>query len=112
MKKRQLRRGKPWEIWAAGALLFLMIWMAATRSSEASESHEIVTEGYHGSQRIKLVEKPVTPKSDVTVQEGWIDDQRINLRVIRKNEYSELRGWVGDEYISIKRPYNPDLDDD
>ena len=102
MRKRSIRRrGAAWEIILAGALLFALIW-ASTRASAASESHETVTEGYKGPERVKLSEKPVTPNSETTAKSGWIGDKRIDLRVVRKNEYTETRGWVDGEYTRVR----------
>jgi hypothetical protein len=98
---RTRRQGQGWEIILAGALLFALIW-ASSRPSAASESQETIQEGYYGSERIKLIEKPVRPNSAVTAQKGWIGDKRIDLKVIRKNEYTETKGWVEGERVKIR----------
>jgi hypothetical protein len=79
-----------------------LVFLAISRPSVASESHKIVTEGYQGSQRVKLLEKPVRAKSGETVKMGYIGGERINLRVIRKNEYTETRGWKGSEHVRTR----------
>jgi len=89
-------------LYTAGLIIFLTLFAP----SDASGDDKKVTEGYYGSERIKLVEKPVTPNSAVTAKTGWAGDKRVNLRVIRKNEYTEIRGWVDGKYIHMRKPSN------
>lgn len=107
-RPRYQRRGAGWEIILAGALLFALIW-ASSRSSEASESHKTVSEGQSSPTASEPLQTPVTPiygqttpKPATTTQKGWIGDKRIDLKVIRTNEYTETRGWVGNERVKVK----------
>jgi len=98
---KKIREGSLWELFLVAVLLSTLIW-ASTSSSAASESHEIVTEGYEGSKRIIAVEKPIKGKSNTSRKQGWVGDKRIDLRVVRTNEYTQTKGWAGDQYINVK----------
>lgn len=87
-------------VWAL--ILAVVLITAFASPSEASETHEIVTEGYEGSDRIIVVEKPVKAKSNTSRKQGWIGDKRIDLKVVRTKEYTQTKGWEGDQYINVK----------
>lgn len=101
------RRGKAWELLAAGALLFALIW-GSTRPSEASESPETFQEAQSGPERVRVIERPSKADSRVTTQKGWIGDKRIDLKVVRTNEYTKTTGWVDGERVNVKEERNHD----
>lgn len=97
-----------WVIMGAYAAMILLI-VALCRPPEASGAEKIVREGYDGPERFKTSESPVKGDSGTTRHTGWVGDKRIDLRVVRKNEYltrkteyTDTRGWVGDEHVHNK----------
>lgn len=106
MKPVRRRQTPSWVLTLAflAYALLLMLLLAISRPSDASETDKKVSEGYYGPERFKVTEEPVRPNSEVSTQKGWIGDKRIDLKVIRTNEYTITRGWVGDEYIRKVEP--------
>lgn len=98
---RPLRRGKAWELLLAGALLFGLIWASSGRS-DGPESHEIPETPQSGPERVRVIERPSRTNSQVTTQKGWVGDKRIDLKVIRTNEYTKTTGWVDGERVNVK----------
>lgn len=101
MRHYRSRRASGWEIILAGLLMFILIW-AASGPSDASESPKTVSKGYYGDQRVRVVEKASKADSGTTTKKGWVGDKRIDLKVIRKNEYTETRGWVEGERVKVR----------
>lgn len=91
--------------WFLLTIIIIVLLFVLNAPSEASGADKKVTEGYYGPERIHVVEKPVTAKTGVSRKTGYVGDKRINLRVIRKNEYIETRGWVDGKYINTRK-YN------
>ena len=109
MRRPIRRRARAWELLLAGAIMFALIW-ASSGPSRASESDKILYEGYYGSERYKASEDALGRI------EGWTEDERIRMRVIRKNEYTEYKGWIGSRRVEGRvsqdgnHTYNPNPD--
>ena len=100
-RNKKSRKASYWELYFIAILVSILIW-ASVGPSNASESHEIITEGYEGSERVIIVEKPVKGKSNTSRKTGWVGNKRIDLRTTRTNEYTRTVGWKGDTYINVK----------
>jgi hypothetical protein len=81
----------------AGVFLYLALMFP----SELAGDDKKVTEGYYGTERIKLLEKPVRAKSGETITYGYIgrDYVRIHKKVSKDGVTVTRKGWVGNKYI-------------
>jgi hypothetical protein len=106
MKSLKHRRERSaWQLTAVFLLyaIGLTILLAFCRPSEASESDKTVTEGYRGSERVRLIEEPVRAKSGETITYGYIGNQRVRVRTTTdKSGTKTTRGWQGSEYVRTK----------
>lgn len=103
MKRRKVKKDAGFIF--SSIILLIALLLVAIGPSEASDAKKTVTKGYYGSERIHVVEKPVKANSQsgqVTTQKGYIGGKRIDLRVVRKNEYTKTRGWVDGKYVRTK----------
>jgi len=98
---RKIRKIAKWEPFIIGAMLIILLWLSVS-SSEGSESHKTIIQGYEGSERISTVEKPVKGKPDTSRKTGWVGDRRIDLTVVRTPKHTVTKGWEGDTYINVK----------
>lgn len=84
----------------AGVFLYLVLgW-----PSEALGDDKKVTEGYYGTDRVKLLEKPVRAKSGETITYGYIGNNyvRIHSKPSKDGKTITRRGWVDDRYVKTK----------
>lgn len=85
-------------------MLGVFLYLALGWPSTASGEDEIRTEGYYGSDRVKLLEKPIRAKSGETITYGYIGQNyvRIHKKTSKDGTTVTRRGWVDDKYIKTR----------
>jgi len=93
----------------AGVFLYLALMFP----SELAGDDKKVTEGYYGTERIKLREKPVRARSGETITYGYIGQKyvRIHKKVSKDGITTTRRGWVGNKYVRSTQKNNQGTDD-
>ena len=82
----------------------IMLYLALGWPSVASGEDKSSSEGYYGTDVVKLREKPVRAKSGETITYGYIGNNyvRIHKKTSKDGKTITRRGWVNDKYISTK----------
>lgn len=101
MKFRKAYKKDP-GLWHSLLIILIVIFLASMSPSDASGADKKVTEGYQGSERIKLTEKPVRAKSGVTLERGYIGTKYYRVRRTRHSNGTQTAlGWHGPKRIKI-----------
>lgn len=85
-------------------MLGIVLYLALGWPSVASGADKKVTEGYYGSEPIKLREKPVRAKSGETITYGYVGGNyvRIHKKPSKDGKTVTRKGWVDDKYIKTE----------
>lgn len=82
----------------------IILYLALGWPSVASGGDKKVTEGYYGSERYKLIEKPVRAKSGETITYGYIGNERVRIHSKPSKDGVTVtrRGYIGGRRVNEK----------